>query len=243
MTADYSVIIPAYNEERYLPQCLSALQAAMDGCDLNGEVVVVDNNSSDRTAAVARRNGARVVFEPINQISRARNTGARHARGRFLVFLDADTRISARLLQDTLALLRDRRCAGGGSTVMPDRRLKPFFQFGVTLWNRVSRALQVAAGCYVFCTRAGFEAVGGFSQKVYVGEELWFSRAYRQWARRRGRSFRILHHAPVVTSARKLAWFPTGLSLLLVAAMVLFPMIARSRKLCWFWYRRPPGAR
>lgn len=242
MLEEFSVIIPAYNEQRYLPQTLSALQSAMEVCRCPGEVVVVDNNSSDHTARTARRHGARVVFEPINQISRARNTGAQNTRGRYLIFLDADTRVSAALLQGTLDLLRDGRCAGGGSTVQPDRRLKPLFRHAVGLWNRVSRTLQVAAGCYVFCTRAGFQAVGGFSEKVYVGEEIWFSRSYRQWARRHGRVFRILHHAPVITSARKLAWFSTGRSLLLVTTMVFFPVIARSRRLCWFWYRRPPGA-
>jgi len=209
---------------------------------MNSATVVVDNNSSDQTAEFARRFGARVVFEPINQISRARNTGAHHARGRYLIFLDADTRVPAALLQKTLKLLQSGRCAGGGSTVKPDRRLKPLFHFGVEFWNRISRTLRVAAGCYVFCTRQGFTAVGGFSEKVYVGEELWFSRDYRRWARSRGMSFRILHQTPVITSARKLAWFPAFRSLLVVAAMIFFPMIARSRKLCGFWYRRPPGA-
>jgi glycosyltransferase involved in cell wall biosynthesis len=243
MTVEISVIIPAYNEQHYLPQTLQTLQTAITACRGTAEVLVVDNNSTDRTAAIARQYNARVVFEPINQISRARNTGARHANGTFLIFLDADTRISAALLQDTLNLLRGGRCAGGGTTVQPDRPLKPFFGFALDLWNRLSRALQVAAGCYIFCTRKGFDTVGGFSQKVYVGEELWFSRAYRKWARKHGRSFQILHHAPVVTSARKLSWFPTGRSLLLVTAMVFFPVIARSRKLCWLWYKRPPGAR
>ena len=66
--------------------------------DFKGEVLVVDNNSSDQTASVAKSQKVKVVFEPINQISRARNTGARSARGRFLVFLDADTQISFELL-------------------------------------------------------------------------------------------------------------------------------------------------
>lgn len=240
-TQEISVIIPAYNEQRYLPQTLSALADALDACRCEAEVVVVDNNSTDQTAEIARRHGARVVFEPVNQISRARNAGARNSRGRYLVFLDADTRVSARLLQSTLDMLQSGQCAGGGSTVQADRRLKPLFRHAVTLWNRVSKALRVAAGCYVFCYREGFEAIGGFSEKVYVGEEIWFSRDYRRWARRRGMVFRILDQAPVITSARKLDWFSTTKSLLLIVAMVFFPMIARSRKLCWLWYQRPPG--
>ena len=86
---DYSIVIPAYNEEELLPRTLHALAAAMATTDLLGEVVVTDNNSTDATAAVAAAHGARVVFEPINQISRARNCGAAAALGDFLIFVDA----------------------------------------------------------------------------------------------------------------------------------------------------------
>ena len=51
------------------------------------ELMVCDNNSSDTTAAIARASGARVVFEPVNQIGRARNTGAAAATGEWLVFV------------------------------------------------------------------------------------------------------------------------------------------------------------
>ncbi|MCX7827224.1 MAG: glycosyltransferase, partial [Verrucomicrobiae bacterium] len=97
-----SVIIPAYNEERYLPTTLASLRQAADcyrrerGAEI--EIIVADNNSSDRTADVARQCGAdAVVREPINQISRARNAGARAARGEWLAFCDADNRVTENL--------------------------------------------------------------------------------------------------------------------------------------------------
>ena len=74
---DYAIIIPAYNEEAYLADTLEATRSAMAGQLLSGELIVVDNNSSDATTEVAEKNGAdRVVFEPHNQIARARNAGA-----------------------------------------------------------------------------------------------------------------------------------------------------------------------
>ncbi len=79
-----------------LPATLDALQKAMKAIDMAGEMIVADNNSRDRTPEIAREHGAIVVFEPINQISRARNAGAKAARGRYLIFLDADTIISPR---------------------------------------------------------------------------------------------------------------------------------------------------
>jgi len=68
----------------------------------------------DGTAQAERDAGARVVFDPVNQISRARNTGARAARGRFLVFEDADTLVPAPLLHEALEVLASGRAGGGG---------------------------------------------------------------------------------------------------------------------------------
>jgi glycosyltransferase involved in cell wall biosynthesis len=83
MAVDYSIVIPAFNEEEFLPATLAAVRAAMAAqTGACGELIVVDNNSTDRTAAVARSLGAQVVFEPVNQISRARNCGAAAALGR-----------------------------------------------------------------------------------------------------------------------------------------------------------------
>ena len=62
----FSVVIPAYNEVRFLPDTLAALVRAMDALEMPGEVIVVDNNSDDGTAAVADECGARVVYESIN---------------------------------------------------------------------------------------------------------------------------------------------------------------------------------
>ena len=85
----FSIIIPAFDEEAFLPATLSILKAAMNSVAESGEVIVADNNSTDRTAEIAREHGARVVFEPENQIARARNAGARAASAEsdWLIFL------------------------------------------------------------------------------------------------------------------------------------------------------------
>jgi hypothetical protein len=106
----------------------------------------------------------------------------------------------------------------------------------------VSRKLQWAAGSFVYCTREGFDAVGGFSQKVYAGEEVFFSHAYTKWARRQGRSFRIVESPRVLTSARKMEWYSPAQLFGLLVLMTLCPMAMRSKRLCAFWYRRPKPA-
>jgi glycosyltransferase involved in cell wall biosynthesis len=239
MTISYSVIIPAYDEQALLPATLDALQNAMEAIDMVGEVIVADNNSHDRTAEIARKHGAIVVFEPMNQISRARNAGAKAARGRYLIFLDADTILSTALLQKALNNLSSGACCGGGAKVLYEGEL-PGIVRGVTeLWNRFSIGFGMAAGCYVYCLKDAFDAVGGFSQNVYASEEIWFSWKLRAWGKQRHMDFRIIGDPPLITSSRKLKWF----SLLGMFGMLMvfsfFPFAVRYRPLCRLWYERP----
>ena len=91
----FSIIIPAYNEEELLGETLDRIYRCLKEIpNFKGEVIVVDNNSNDRTSGIAKSKGATVIFEPVNQISKARNVGARKAIGKYLFFIDADTFIS-----------------------------------------------------------------------------------------------------------------------------------------------------
>lgn len=238
---ELSVIIPAFNEEALLGDTLASVAGALAGCGVDGraEVIVVDNNSSDGTAEIARSMGARVIFEPENQISRARNAGGRAARGRFLVFLDADTRLTAALLEQALGNLRSGACCGGGVVLRMEHAVPPAMLRVLAFWNGLSVKLGLAAGCFVYCLREGFAAVGGFSQNVYAGEEIWFSRALKRWGRRRGLRFRVITEVRIATSGRKVEWFSPGQLALQTAVLVLFPWAARSRRLCRIWYWRP----
>ena len=236
---DYSIIIPAYNEEAYLPQALASVRSAVDAVSGAAEIVVVDNNSSDRTVEIALAAGARVVSEPVNQIARARNTGARAARGRWLIFMDADTTLNAALLEKALGNLKTGRIIGGGTIVAPDRPLEPSAQAALDTWNRVSRLFNIAAGCFVYCTKSAFEAIGGFSQRVYASEEIWFSIHMQLWGWRSGKRFRVIRDRPVVTSVRKLEWFSPGHLLVSSLVLTLFPLALFSRRLCHVWYHRP----
>ena len=239
-TIDYTIIVPAYNEEELLPHTLKALEAAMAEVSLQGEIIVVDNNSSDKTPHIAGQFKARTVFEPINQISRARNTGARHARGSYLLFLDADTLISPALLKAALDNLKDRRYGGGGSTMLPDKKLPLYYQGGWNFWNWFSVRSEIAAGSFIYCLREGFEAIGGFSEKVYASEEVWFSMEYKRWGKKRGLGFKIIDTAPVITSTRKFDWYSSPQIILMLLMVILCPFIVRSRRLCNLWYYRPP---
>lgn len=240
LAPEYSIILPAYNEAEELPATLAAVRLAMAAQSAVGECIVVDNNSNDSTAEVARGSGAdTVVFEPINQIARARNAGAAASRGRYLIFVDADTRIQPALLSQSLDLLRGESCCGGGSVVHFEGKISAIGSLGIGLWERISKLTRTAAGSYFFCRRDAFEAVGGFDQKLYASEEVRLSRLLRKWGKANQQTFEILSHAPVTTSARKLNWYSGPQILGWVLLMLLLPIAVRSRKLCGFWYRRP----
>ena len=98
-----SIVVPAFNEERLLGESLAQIKSAASAFAQRGwdfELIVCDNNSTDRTAEIARAAGATVVFEPVNQIARARNSGAAAATGDWLIFVDADSHPSAGLFAE-----------------------------------------------------------------------------------------------------------------------------------------------
>jgi glycosyltransferase involved in cell wall biosynthesis len=236
----YAIIIPAYNEAEELPATLATVRRAMAAQDLMGECIVVDNHSSDATAAVAKAGGAdRVVFEPVNQIARARNAGAAVTMADYLVFVDADTRIEAALLNRALQLLREGLCAGGGAVVRFEGRTSMVGRLAIGIWERISLITRTAAGSFFFCRREAFLAVGGFDLRLYAAEEVLLSRQLRKWGRSRGQRFVIITDPPVVTSARKLRWYSDLQIVGWILFMVLMPFAIRSPRLCGFWYKRP----
>ena len=115
-----TIIVPAFNEEAYVAPTLGAIRAAVERAraesDVDADIIVVDNASTDRTADVARDLGAEVVREPVQGIARARNAGARRATGDVLVFFDADVpdlrlRSAGRVPSEPTATSDDREAA------------------------------------------------------------------------------------------------------------------------------------
>ena len=200
-----SVIIPAFNEEKLLPSAIAAVSAAMPAFTERGwitELIVCDNNSTDRTGEVARSAGAQVVFEPVNNISRSRNTGVAAATGDWLLLLDADSRPGLELLRDVAATIASGRCILGGTVMRPDE-INFTSRLVYTVWNGLSRWRRWATGPMIFCETAVFRQLGGFNEKLYSSEDIDFSLRMRPLARKSGKSILILNRHPLITSARK----------------------------------------
>lgn len=235
----YSVIIPAYNEESLLSATLSGLHLAMESIPQQGEIIVVDNDSTDKTAEIAEKHAVRVIFEPFRQIAKARNTGAKAAKGKYLVFLDADTILPPPLLKQALVLLESGNYCGGGTLLNFDSRLPFLAARLVSFWNWISKTKRLAAGSFIFCLAEGFFDIRGFDEKTYAGEEVFFSRRISSWGKERNLLFTILEDYPVITSGRKFHWYSSLQIAWLLLLFTVFPFALRSRSLCRFWYTRP----
>lgn len=192
-----SFVVPAYNEAQLIAATLDAIHSAAADIAQPCEIIVADDGSTDDTAAIARAHGARVVPCTHRQIACVRNTGARAATGDILIFVDADTIISAALVRASLDALA-RGAVGGGATLHVEGRLPWWGPAVVWLVSANMRAMRWAAGCYVFCTRTAFEAAGGFDEQLFATEEIAFSRALKRIGRV------VILREPVVTSGRKL---------------------------------------
>lgn len=234
-----SVIVPAFNEEKLIAATLNGIRAASSSFSQRGwktETIVCDNNSTDATAALALAAGARVVFEPVNQIGRARNTGAAAAAGDWLVFVDADSRPTAQLFAEVAGQIEGGLCLAGGCTVRLDER--HFLADRVTAaWNVLSRIRRWAAGSFIFCEREAFKAVGGFNEELFASEEIDLSKKLNRLARQCGREVVILHRHPMLTSARKMKLYSRSEWLAFTRKAVLSPRkTITSRDACSPWY-------
>lgn len=204
-----SIVIPAFNEARLIERSLQSVAVSIAANQTSGftsEIIVVDNNSTDNTAELARQAGARVVFESINQIGRARNTGAAHAAGDWLLFLDADSLLSPELLADIVRVIESGQYVGCGSTLRMDG-LPWWADLTLRFWTGVSILFRWAAGALIVCRRDAFQAVGGFDQDLYALDEIRLSKQLKRWGRRRGLQFTILTGHPLETSSRKVSLY------------------------------------
>ncbi len=202
----YSIVIPAFNEEKLLADSLNRIKQSLVESIPPGheyELILCDNNSTDRTAEIARKAGAKVVFEPVNQISRARNTGAAAANGDYLVFIDADSYPSPELFKELFKAIDCKNVVGGGALVY----LQPsdiFSAAALYLWRTISCLCTWAAGSFVFCRRDIFIELGGFSTELYASEEIDFSKRLKSFLSYTKAGKATILRTAILTSDRKL---------------------------------------
>lgn len=155
-----SVVIPARNEERRLSATLRSFEA-LDTA-ISFELIVVDGRSKDETVAVATEYGARVIEQSGTGVGNARHEGAKRARGRWLVFVDADTSVRPSYLEEMLGYVREHDLLGATSQcrVTGPRRAKVPEVIMNHAFPRMGRP--VLPGFNTFVEREAYFAAGGF---------------------------------------------------------------------------------
>lgn len=168
-----SVIVPAFNEEQYILRTLDGLAASARVVERSGvgvEVIVVDDRSTDGTAALAQGLVDRVVRGPGVTIGAARNAGARVARGRTLVFVDADTWVEPEVLPAIQAAAAgDGVVAGSIRATYTSSRLS--VRLLLRFWDWYAPRHDITQGVCQFFDREVFEAVGGYRPDLRMAED------------------------------------------------------------------------
>ncbi len=235
-----SVVIPAFNEEKFIRKTIeSVLRSGAFYLGGGIEIIVVDNNSTDATARIARKSGARVVYEPKNQIARARNAGAEAAQGELLVFLDADTTIEGDILNKVAQHLSGGAVIGGGAWVVPN---SGWFGRLVFILINISLSFKnMTIGPFLYCNRKDFEKVGGFDEAYYAAEEFSLAKRLKKEGKSRNKKWRIIKYSKshkIVTSNRKFQRFG-GLEMASQNAHLVWNthQKLKQKSQCRFWYQ------
>jgi glycosyltransferase involved in cell wall biosynthesis len=201
----FSILIPARNEENYLPRCLQSIQAAAEPFANQVEIIVALNRCTDRTEQIALEHGAKVVRDDSRNLARIRNAAARAATGNIITTIDADSKMTANMLVEIDRLLRTGRYVGGGAMVLPERWSLGIVATGIIL-SAVMLRHRVSGGLF-WCLRKDFEAIGGFNETWVCVEDLDFARRLKTYGKSQGTRFKTITKAHIVTSCRKFDTF------------------------------------
>ncbi|MDG4856706.1 glycosyltransferase [Streptomyces sp. T-3] len=171
-----TVVIPAHNEASYLPRYLPTVLASLTRWEETsgdlGEVIVVDNASTDATPDMAASYGVRVISETVRNIGRVRNSGAAAARGRLLFFADADVALPLEAITAAVAAMESGAVGGAIPPLYTPKRLGA--RLLCAYWDHYRAARGGAQGVAQFATEAAFKEVGGYRDDLFMSEDVDF---------------------------------------------------------------------
>ncbi len=198
-----SLVVPAFNEERYLPDLLESVAIAAEHF-IQGkesiEVVVADNESSDGTARIARQFGCVVVTARASSIAAVRNAGAAAAKGEIVAFVDADSQVHPLVFNAILRTLSPGTIVGATGIRMS--RSSMGIALTMLVMDLVSLLLRAGPGV-IFCRRPDWADIGGFDESRRYAEDIKFQFDLKRLGQERGQGFAMVKDVRTVSSARK----------------------------------------
>jgi len=193
-----SIIIPTYNEETLLPRLLKSIKRQKG---VQYEIIIADNNSTDKTKEIARSYGAKIVLGGLP--AQARNNGAKEANGEILIFLDADVVLPAKdFLKYCVSELKDRNLQIATCVVRPisEKIIDKALHQAVTLFIKATcKIVPHMPGCCIIIYKSAHQKIHGFNEELRMAED----HDYAQRASQIGK-FGILKSYPIFVSVRRL---------------------------------------
>lgn len=169
-----SIIIPTLNEEKYLPKLLKSIKQQNYK---NYEIIVADNKSKDKTKQIARKYKCKVVNGGLP--SKARNNGAKVAKGKYFLFIDADVVLPKNCLSKSIKQFERQDLDIGVAKFLPlegdwrDRFLHEFYHFMIRTAQYLEPYINTG---YLLCKRKLFKKLSGFDETVFLGEDCDFGK-------------------------------------------------------------------
>lgn len=168
---DLSIIIPAFNEEDFIGDCLASIRRVLADCNIIYEILVVDNGSNDGTSEIASSIPDVTILKiSRTSVAQARNCGVEKARGRIYAFIDADV-----VLKEKWGSRIEKLCKSGKHLFVTG------YQYGVRdtpswierYWFGSMRSSHISGGNLI-ASRDAFIEIGGFDPGLKTGEDVDF---------------------------------------------------------------------
>lgn len=168
---DVLVVVPAFNEARFIEGCVLSINAALAPYAISYRVVVVDNGSTDETAQLAMQTGVQVLTLNRSSVSHARNVGAKSDDSKLIAFIDADVVVTERWGEAVNHLLNSM----GTSPILTGSQYVVRDDAGwiEKYWFKNLHDKHLNGG-NILVSRSAFERINGFDEGLKTGEDYDF---------------------------------------------------------------------
>lgn len=195
-----SVVVPAHNEEKYVKRCIDSIRESANKFKGNVEIIIVCNRCTDKTEQIALENGAVVVHNEERCIAKVRNSGIKAARGKIIITIDCDNRMTKGTISEIYHLLKSGKYIGGGAPIR-------FERYSFPLWcnDLLCRFLFGITGLYsgiFWATKETFMAIGGFVDKKAM-EDVATAKVLKKYGKSKGKKYTTLRKNYLINSTRK----------------------------------------
>lgn len=195
-----SVIVPAHNEEKYVKRCIDSIKDSAKAFRGNVEIIVVCNRCTDKTEFIAKENGAVVIKNEDRCIAKVRNAGIKAAKGRIIITIDCDNRMTRGTISEVYQLLKSGKYIGGGAPIR-------FERYSFPLWcnDLMCRISFFVTGWYsgiFWAKKDTFLAIGGFANKRAM-EDIATAKLLKKYGKSLGKKYTTLRNNHLINSTRK----------------------------------------